>query len=260
MFDLTIREFDGEPRMRDIDIAEALGFSRARDFRKLILRCMVALGSFGEVTRAMPSRVDKHNPEKREYWLNEHQTFYICTQSKTENAFAVTRQIINMFVAWRHGRLAAPSERSAQFNVTPDVMDIKALVAEARLTFGRQAAQILWRKMGLPDLPAEDPADPQVVSTPGGTETRGEALYSFLREECVISGDPKHWTRSRDLFHAYLAFCAESGSPPMGRRAFSNCLRGLSGAYRCPDSGASFRPAKRSDTGYAGIYLIARTL
>ena len=49
MFDLTVREVDGVPRMRDIDIAVTLGFSRPSNIRNLIKRNLKALAMMGEV-------------------------------------------------------------------------------------------------------------------------------------------------------------------------------------------------------------------
>ncbi|MFW8636697.1 primase-like DNA-binding domain-containing protein [Cribrihabitans pelagius] len=252
MMNLTIQDFNGEPRMRDTDIAEALGFSRARDFRKLILRCLAALGSFGEVTRAMPSRVDKHNPNAREYWLNEHQTFYICTQSKTENAFAITRQIINLFVAWRNGRLSEqPEQAQPGFQLDADTQTYLTMVREVRMTKGRAAASWLYDRLPLPSLPPSIQPQPVVQE---GQEV--DNILLFLQDKCVISGRKSDWIRSRDLYEAYCAYCDEGGVPPHPLRAFGLRAKALSEVYKCPDTGASFRHGKRSDTGFRGLRLI----
>lgn len=263
MLNLTIQEFNGEPRMRDIDIAGALGYSRARKVRELVLRSLPQLREFGEVVRPTAGRTNKEvfatvaktpadGRPGDEYWLNEHQTFYICTQSKTENAFAVTRQIINLFVDWRNGRLQDPPRQPSRLNVSPNMMDIKSLVAEARLTFGRSAGQILWRKMGMPDLPVDD-AEP-VVQAP---DAASDDILLFLQDKCIVSGGQRDWIRSRDLYRAYCAYCDEGAVPPLTQRAFGSRLKALAEVYRCPGSGARFRAAKRSDTGYIGLRLIA---
>jgi hypothetical protein len=203
MLNLIIQDFDGEPRMRDIDIAEALGFEHVHGFRKLIRRCKERLAEFGEVfTDSLSVNTGRGRP-RLDYWLNEHQTFYICTQSKTENAFAITRQIINLFVDWRNGRLQDLPKQLSRLNVSPDMMDIKSLVAEARLTFGRSAGQVLWRKMGMPDLPVDD-AEP-VVPAP---DAAADDVLLFLQDRCIISGGQRDWIRSRHLYNAYCAYCS----------------------------------------------------
>lgn len=251
MLNLAIQDFNGEPRMRDTDIAEALGYARPRDFRELLGRCRERLNGFGEIICRKVRHIHNRGRDPKEYWLNEHQAFYIATQSKTDNAFAVTQQIIKLFVAWRNGRLNAQPERPSRLNVSPDMMDIKSLVAEARLTFGRGAGQILWRKMGMPDLPVDD-AEPVTEATAAGTDD----ILLFLQEKCVISGGQKDWIRSRDLYEAYCAFCDEGAVPPLAQRAFGLRLKAQAEVYRCPGTGARFRYSKRSDTGYIGLRLI----
>lgn len=251
MLNLTIQDFNGEPRMRDIDIAEALGYERQYDIREMINRVSERLAGFGEVVFRSVRKTSKGGRPTKECWLNEHQTFYICTQSKTENAFAITRQIINLFVAWRNGRLNEQPEMPSRLNVSADMMDIKSLVAEARLTFGRSAGQILWRKMGMPDLPVDD-AEPV-------TESRDEAvddILLFLQEKCVVSGGNNDWITSRYLYDAYCAYCDEEGVMPFPHRAFGTRLKALAEVYKCPDTGARFRHGKRSNTGFRGLRLM----
>lgn len=249
MFDLTIQDFNGEPRMRDIEIAGALGYDRPRKFRDLISRNLVELAEFGGVNRPTPGRLARPGPNVPEYWLNEHQCFYLCTQSKAKKAFEVTRHIINLFVAWRNGRITPP-EVPAEFQVTPDTLTHLALVREVRLTKGIAAAQVIYDHLPLPSLVS----DPLTPPTPSGDEV---SILLFLQDECVISGDPGNWMRARDLYSAYLAYCANSGRGPFGKRRFGNQLRAVAEVFRCPSGGGRFWPAKRSDTGFCGIRLIA---
>lgn len=112
--DIVLTPFDGEPRARDIDLAERLGFKRARDIRKLIERNMSELSAFG--TCATVAQVVRGNPVT-EYWLNEEQSLLTAVLSDAERAPAVRHMLIKVFVAWRRGNLTGtvdfdPSVRS----------------------------------------------------------------------------------------------------------------------------------------------------
>jgi hypothetical protein len=253
MFDLTIQEFDGEPRMRDLDIAEALGFERVRDIRKLIQRYAERLARFGQVVCATVAQTSAGGRPASVFWLNEQQSLYICTRSQTARAEDVIAEMISVFTAYRHGRLTPPPEPERVLHVTPDMMDIKALVNEARLTFGRPAGREMWRRMGMPDLPIDDEAQAKRLTN----VTTDGPIVLFLQEECLFTGDPKDWIRSREIYARYLTFCNEGSDAALGKRAFSMRLRALSDVYRCPSSGGQFMPMKRSDTGYCGLRLIA---
>jgi len=251
MFDLTVQNINGEPRMRDLDIAGALGFERGRAIRDLIARCEIHLAGFGEVIRRTVRHINQPGRNPSEYWLNEHQAFYLCTQSKAERAAEVTQQIIRVFVAWRNGQALPGAEVSPLYQVGPDTLTHLALVREARLVKGRAAASWLYDRLPLPPVPDD-------ITALRGTVSRddGAGITLFLRDECIVSGDARHWTRSLDLFRAYLTFCSEGNEPALSKRLFGNCLRALAAVYRCPESGAQFHPTKRSDTGYRGIRLI----
>lgn len=93
---------DGEPRARDVDIAEALGFERPRKIRELIERNLPEIQSFG--TCPTVGRVIRGNPVS-EYLLNEEQALLIATVSQAPNAPAVRAMLIRTFVAWRRGQL-----------------------------------------------------------------------------------------------------------------------------------------------------------
>jgi D5 protein-like len=253
MFDLTVQDFDGEPRMRDLDIAEALGFSKLYNIRKLIDRCLADLNEMGQVVFSTVEKTANGGRTGTDRWLNEEQSLFIAAKSETRAANRVLRQMIAVFTAWRHGRLTPP-EPARRLHLTPDMVDIKALVNEARLTFGRPAGRELWRMFGMPDLRVDDesPAVPQAnVAT-------DDPIVLFLQEECLFTADPKDWLPSRAIYTRYRSFCAECGDTPLGKRTFSNRLRALSEVYRCPSSGGQFMPMKRSDTGYCGLRLIER--
>lgn len=104
VFGLT--EISGEPRIRDLDLAERLGFERPRDIRKLIERNRSEIEAFG--TRATVAHVVRGNPTK-EVYLNEEQALVVAVLSNAPQAPAVRAMLIRTFVTYRRGHQTSPS-------------------------------------------------------------------------------------------------------------------------------------------------------
>lgn len=99
---------DGAPRMMDLTLAEALGFARPSNIRRIITRHIPSLKRFGEVCSAVEQTLKNKNnsggrPGKA-YYLNKKQALYICTKSETENATEVTIQMVEVFDAYTSGK------------------------------------------------------------------------------------------------------------------------------------------------------------
>jgi hypothetical protein len=106
--DIAIMEMEGEPRARDLDIAERLGFERPRDIRKLIERNVAELQRYG-VCATMAQTYGAGTRGGRpteEFWLNEPQALLIAMRSDAKLAPAVREMLIRVFMAWRQGRSA----------------------------------------------------------------------------------------------------------------------------------------------------------
>lgn len=98
---------DSEPRIRDLDLGERLGYSRPRDTRNLI-RSMVESGKLKDIAqRGVPSRRDDGMPSTpvNEYWLTERQALKVIAKSETAIADQILDEVIELFVAYRQGRL-----------------------------------------------------------------------------------------------------------------------------------------------------------
>ncbi|NKX75002.1 hypothetical protein HGG73_12635 [Rhodobacteraceae bacterium R_SAG3] len=255
MLDLTVQDFNGEPRMRDVDIAKALGFERPQSVRQLISRCADHLTAFGEMVCCKLQQTSQRGRPGGEYWLNEHQTFYLCTQTDKQSTIEATQQIINVFVEWQHDRFGGHSkpQPSGAFEVTPDTPAQLALISEARLLYGRVAGRVMWRSVGFPDLPIE-PAE-QTRTSSAATTTQGDEVLSFLHEHFVFTGKNSDFIRSKTVYEVYSAFM--DGEPSLAPRALARRLHELAKGYRCPSSGARFWPAKSNHTGYRGLRLIS---
>jgi hypothetical protein len=127
--ELTVRDIDAlpaEPRIRDVVVAERLGFERPRKIRELIERNREELESYGPLAprrgAKLPSdgEVSRHGGAKplegssggrpeEGCLLNEEQALLVCMFSRTPQAAAVRREVIQVFTAWRRGHLEAPA-------------------------------------------------------------------------------------------------------------------------------------------------------
>jgi hypothetical protein len=111
-------EVNHEPRILDVRLAEALGFSQSAQIRPLIERHKEALERFGEVFRTVRKTTSKGGRPSNENWLNKKQAIYICTKSETENATEITIHVVETFYAVRHGTLQ-PAELNLDDVITP---------------------------------------------------------------------------------------------------------------------------------------------
>ena len=165
----------GEPRIRDLRLAEALGFEAPYGIRKLISRHIEALVRFGEVF----STVDKtphptgsegigratdpvladivRRPGRpgRTYWLNRRQALYICAKSEAALAAEVTLQMVEVFDAHLEQR-RLPANPEPPLLPTPGELRLYLrMLAEYRQALGPAAAAWLIRRLPLPCPPAE---------------------------------------------------------------------------------------------------------
>jgi hypothetical protein len=103
---LAVAEFEGEPRIRDLDLAERLAFDRPRKIRELIERNRVEIEGLG--TCPAVGRVARGN-QVREFYLNEEQALLVAVLSDAPQAPAVRAMLIRTFVAYRRGQLETPA-------------------------------------------------------------------------------------------------------------------------------------------------------
>jgi putative DNA primase/helicase len=80
-----------------------------------------------------------------------------------------------------------------------------------------------------------------------------DPLRFFLQTECDITGASEDFIKARDLIAGFQYWQAEAGNDPYGKRHVSTQLRQRAGTHKDPETGATFSPLKRSDTGYVGI-------
>lgn len=99
-----LSEMAGEPRMRDLDLADRLQFSDPHKIRDLICRHERALKRFGEVSATVAETTAMGGRPGRSYWLNRKQVLYLCAKSETPRAAEVTIAMVELFDAWLEGK------------------------------------------------------------------------------------------------------------------------------------------------------------
>ena len=103
-------EGDDEPRVRDVDLGERLGYANPRKIRELIKRLRDA-GEIHEVHvrpavgRTSMPRGGSRSVEVDEFWLTEREALLVCSASDAPNAPVVRAALVDLFIAWRRGKL-----------------------------------------------------------------------------------------------------------------------------------------------------------
>ena len=119
---------DREPRVRDIDLAVALGFDRPRNIRTLIERCAEeaefgAINYRSTVKRQFTGNGASRDIEVQEAWLTERQALRVITRCDTAKAHEASYRIIDAFI----------NARKSSTSMQPTPWDgIKATLAEIR--------------------------------------------------------------------------------------------------------------------------------
>lgn len=106
---IKIEEYNGEQRVRDVQLAKALGFSEPRMIRKLIKRHAGTLAQFGALCDTVEQMPNAPGRPAKTYFLNEEQAVFICTKSYTEKATEVSIEVVKTFVAVTRGQRPAPA-------------------------------------------------------------------------------------------------------------------------------------------------------
>ncbi len=249
MRDLDIRDFDGEPRMRDLDIAMALEFEHPRRVRQLIERNMDELLSFGVCTTVVQTHGPQGGRPGTEYWLNEEQALFICTRSEAKGAIALTKQMVMIFAAWRRGQMPpAPVAAPCEMQLHPDAYLWRGIVREARILFGRDRARWLWHQSPLPQLP-------DFVDEVGNEASEPQAiLLLFLRARFEVTGSRSDFITSRKVLTIFAQWAGPLGYV-LSERAVSIALKAIALGYRDPVTGRGFSSHKRNVSGYIGLRL-----
>jgi len=80
-----------------------------------------------------------------------------------------------------------------------------------------------------------------------------DPIGAYLKECCIVSGDPADFTTSRDLMDGFNLWMDMKGEGMWGPRTVSLKLKALADQYRDPGTGKKFTAGKQRVTGYRGI-------
>lgn len=94
---LEFHAIDGEPRIRDLDLAEKLGYERPRKIRDLIAEFANEI----EVCPVQGRTSERGGRPADEYWLTEAQALFVVAKSETSKATEILKLVISAFIAVR---------------------------------------------------------------------------------------------------------------------------------------------------------------
>lgn len=121
----AVTVLDDEPRVRDLDLAERLGFDRPRDIRKLIERHKAEIDSYGVCATVAQTSGPRGGRPTTEFYLNEEQSLMLATVSNAPAAPLVRRALIKTFVALRRGQVTVIDHDEELAALRSDVTAIK---------------------------------------------------------------------------------------------------------------------------------------
>lgn len=139
-----------EPRIMDLRLAEALGFGRLYDIRKLIRRHIDTLRTFGEVCATWRKPSGKGGRPSQTYWLSKRQALFITAKSDTERAAHVTVRMVEVFDEVTSGAPGAVSGRRRQYPAYPRPVSKATLITYATWLWGERVRVL---EQIYPDVP-----------------------------------------------------------------------------------------------------------
>lgn len=137
-----LRPFEDAPRVKDLRLAEVLGFEAPYRIRALIKRHSERLAKHGDVLTTVVKTSSKGGRPTSEYWLNERQAYRLCMWSAAANADAVQEQMVEVFYAYRHGHLTESNPTLAALTQRIDEIQasIRLLTISQEQLFARSLA------------------------------------------------------------------------------------------------------------------------
>jgi hypothetical protein len=100
---------DKEPRIRDVELGKRLGYANPKDIRKVIKRLEESGRLPGISKRDAVARLKNAGNlpplSVTEVWLDERSCLKVIAKSDTETADAILDEIIDVFMAYRRGKL-----------------------------------------------------------------------------------------------------------------------------------------------------------
>ncbi|WP_304274058.1 hypothetical protein [Caulobacter segnis] len=187
----AVTVLNDEPRVRDLDLAERLGFDRPRNIRNLIERHRAELDGYGVCFAVKQTSGPKGGRPTTEYYLSEEQSLMLAAVSNAPAASLVRRALITTFVALRRGQAPAALDQ-------PDRKVIGGIV---KAIVHKEIADALTE--ALPLLVAQ-----KLAEDPRRAVIDKVSIRQLLEDEKV----PPKGRRSlqRKVFNRLMAYCVQN--------------------------------------------------
>lgn len=187
---LTLVDVNGEPRIRDIELGERLGFERPRKIRDLIKANEAKLLKFGVCPAAGQTSGPLGGRPAQEYFLNQKQAIFICMKSETDKAFEVQADIVRVYDAHVQG---------VQHPTLLTVPEMLLKQAEVLVSHDRQLTDHAKRLDRLEEIATTQVADPAPI-------TRGNPRRPIKRPNGLMTATQlgSHFGMSARQMNSYL--------------------------------------------------------
>jgi hypothetical protein len=124
-----------EPKIRDVDLAERLGYQRRRNIRDLIRR-LIAESKLRDVhvrrtvqRTQMPGKGGVRQTDIEEFWLTEAQALFVIAKSETPEATALLQEVIEVFRLAIRGLLTPERVSSVETRMATFLLEERHQVA-----------------------------------------------------------------------------------------------------------------------------------
>lgn len=147
-FEVALLDGEAEPRVHDLEMGRRLQFKRPREIRDIIKRWYNA-GVLTDTTCSRPRDAARHGAAREkmgdfeykrlpevEFFLGEADALFICSKSETPVAVSLTKQIIQVFMAWRRGQLAHPKSDPALAAIHDELKALRLLTTHIAKAVG----------------------------------------------------------------------------------------------------------------------------
>lgn len=179
---------DGVVRVRDVDVAELLGYERPRKVRELIERNMAFLSGIsmrptvGRIEKRVGNKVIGHEDRAvNEYWLTEVNALYIAAKSDTDLARAGTLKLIQEFIALKELVAERANKVSTILGLAPGLAKflLRPKAAEWRECFTEDFVRSICRLYGQPYVGRRDEKG-QAIRDPRFLGNIQKMIYEYV--------------------------------------------------------------------------------
>jgi phage antirepressor YoqD-like protein len=196
---LVLTPINGEPRIKDLDLAVRLGFERPAKIRDIIKRNEEKL----KIISILPTMGKIHEGAGRptqEYYLDRQQALLICMKSATDNAFDVQIDIIRVYDAHLHCEpVQKPVLNPANFSRL-QLIELAMQAEQERLALQSTVAAIQPKADALDRIATQSSGTLNLTNAAKTLQVNPKALIQHLSANRWIyrRAGGKNWTAYQD--------------------------------------------------------------